>query len=63
MQVETEKITILRVDDNATNLLALETILEAPDRNLVKASSGDEAPSRSATPISAETCTVRPGRW
>src|SRR3954469_13309741 len=31
------------VDDNATNLLALETILEAPDRNLVKASSGDEA--------------------
>jgi signal transduction histidine kinase/DNA-binding response OmpR family regulator len=43
VQVETEKINILMVDDNATNLLALETILEAPDRNLVKASSGDEA--------------------
>ncbi|MFL6229066.1 MAG: response regulator [Pyrinomonadaceae bacterium] len=43
MQAETEKINILMVDDNATNLLALETILQAPDRNLVKASSGDEA--------------------
>jgi signal transduction histidine kinase/response regulator RpfG family c-di-GMP phosphodiesterase len=43
VQVENEKINILMVDDNATNLLALETILEAPDRNLVKASSGDEA--------------------
>jgi signal transduction histidine kinase/response regulator RpfG family c-di-GMP phosphodiesterase len=43
VQVETDKINILMVDDNATNLLALETILEAPDRNLVKASSGDEA--------------------
>jgi signal transduction histidine kinase/DNA-binding response OmpR family regulator len=43
MQVETEKINILMVDDNAANLLALETILEAPDRNLVKAASGDEA--------------------
>ncbi|HYY55893.1 MAG TPA: response regulator [Pyrinomonadaceae bacterium] len=40
---ETEKINILMVDDNATNLLALETILQGPDRNLVKASSGDEA--------------------
>ena len=43
MQDETEKINILMVDDNPTNLLALETILEGPDRNLVKATSGDEA--------------------
>jgi signal transduction histidine kinase/DNA-binding response OmpR family regulator len=43
MQAETEKINILMVDDNASNLLALETILQAPDRNLVKATSGDEA--------------------
>ncbi len=43
MQDETEKINILMVDDNPTNLLALETILEGPDRNLVRASSGDEA--------------------
>jgi signal transduction histidine kinase/DNA-binding response OmpR family regulator len=43
MQAETEKINILMVDDNLTNLLALETILEGPDRNLVRASSGDEA--------------------
>jgi signal transduction histidine kinase/DNA-binding response OmpR family regulator len=43
MQDETEKINILMVDDNPTNLLALETILQGPDRNLVKATSGDEA--------------------
>jgi signal transduction histidine kinase/DNA-binding response OmpR family regulator len=43
MQDEAEKINILMVDDSPTNLLALETILEGPDRNLVKASSGDEA--------------------
>ncbi|MBA2734656.1 MAG: response regulator [Acidobacteria bacterium] len=43
MQDETEKINILMVDDNVTNLLALETILEGPDRNLVRATSGDEA--------------------
>jgi signal transduction histidine kinase/DNA-binding response OmpR family regulator len=43
MQDETEKINILMVDDNPTNLLALETILEGPDRNLVRATSGDEA--------------------
>ncbi|HVG35316.1 MAG TPA: response regulator [Pyrinomonadaceae bacterium] len=40
---ETEKINILMVDDNPTNLLALETILQGPDRNLVQATSGDEA--------------------
>ncbi|HEV2914802.1 MAG TPA: response regulator [Pyrinomonadaceae bacterium] len=43
MQDESEKINILMVDDNLTNLLALETILQGPDRNLVRASSGDEA--------------------
>jgi signal transduction histidine kinase/response regulator RpfG family c-di-GMP phosphodiesterase len=43
MQDESEKINILMVDDSPTNLLALESILEGPDRNLVKATSGDEA--------------------
>ncbi|MGH9968729.1 MAG: ATP-binding response regulator [Pyrinomonadaceae bacterium] len=38
-----ERINILIVDDSATNLLALESILQAPDRNLVSASSGDDA--------------------
>ncbi|HEX8141224.1 MAG TPA: response regulator [Pyrinomonadaceae bacterium] len=43
MQDEKEKINILMVDDSPTNLLALETILQGPDRNLVRATSGDEA--------------------
>ena len=38
-----ERINILMVDDSATNLLALESILRAPDRNLVRASSGEDA--------------------
>ncbi|MGH9872622.1 MAG: response regulator [Pyrinomonadaceae bacterium] len=38
-----EQINILMVDDSPTNLLALESILQAPDRNLVSASSGDDA--------------------
>ncbi|MCA1613009.1 MAG: response regulator, partial [Acidobacteria bacterium] len=43
MEAETDKINILIVDDNPTNLLALDAILQAPDRNLVQAASGDEA--------------------
>ena len=31
------------VDDSPTNLLALESILRAPDRNLIRASSGEDA--------------------
>jgi signal transduction histidine kinase/DNA-binding response OmpR family regulator len=38
-----ERINILMVDDSPTNLLALESILHAPDRNLVSATSGDDA--------------------
>ncbi len=38
-----ERINILMVDDSPTNLLALESILHAPDRNLVSAASGDDA--------------------
>src|SRR5256885_11113819 len=38
-----ERINILMVDDSATNLLALESILRAPDRNLIRASSGEDA--------------------
>lgn len=36
-------INILMVDDSPTNLLALQSILGAPDRNLVSAASGDDA--------------------
>ncbi|MGH9956218.1 MAG: response regulator, partial [Pyrinomonadaceae bacterium] len=41
--VSEEPINILMVDDSATNLLALESILHAPDINLVSASSGYDA--------------------
>jgi signal transduction histidine kinase/DNA-binding response OmpR family regulator len=38
-----EQINILMVDDSPTNLLALQSILSSPDRNLVSAASGDDA--------------------
>src|SRR5437899_8570921 len=38
-----EKINILLVDDSPTNLLALESILRAPDRNLIRACCGEDA--------------------
>jgi signal transduction histidine kinase len=41
--MQTEKFNILIVDDHPENLLALESILENPDLNILKASSGNEA--------------------
>jgi signal transduction histidine kinase/DNA-binding response OmpR family regulator len=38
-----EPINILMVDDSPPHLLALESILRAPGRNLIRASSGEEA--------------------
>src|SRR5919201_3410401 len=38
-----DRINILIVDDSPRNLLALESILRAPDRNLVRASCGEDA--------------------
>lgn len=43
MHTEEQLVKILAVDDNANNLLALEAILESPDRRIVRASSGVEA--------------------
>src|SRR5881392_964735 len=41
--ISEEKINILLVDDSPTNLLALESILRDPARNLIRASCGEEA--------------------
>ncbi len=38
-----DRINILMVDDSPTNLLALEAILRAPDRHLIRAGSGEDA--------------------
>ncbi|MCP4689066.1 MAG: response regulator [Desulfobacterales bacterium] len=38
-----EKQNILIVDDRPENLMALETLLESPDLNIIKAASGNEA--------------------
>jgi signal transduction histidine kinase/DNA-binding response OmpR family regulator len=38
-----ERVNILMVDDSPTNLLALESILRGPDRNLIPISSGKDA--------------------
>jgi len=43
MRSNPPEVNILMVDDNESNLFALETILQADDRNLVRAASGDEA--------------------
>lgn len=43
MTEDLDRINILLVDDRPENLLALETLLESPDRRLVKATSGNEA--------------------
>ena len=40
---EGDRINILMVDDSPTNLLALESVLRAPDRNLIRAGSGEDA--------------------
>lgn len=39
----TGKIKILLVDDKPQNLIALEALLQAPDRNIIQATSGNEA--------------------
>src|SRR5215472_2634797 len=38
-----ERVNILLVDDSPSNLLALESILRGPDRNLIPISSGRDA--------------------
>ena len=43
IMVNNSKFDILIVDDHPENLLALESILEGPDLNILKASSGNEA--------------------
>ena len=38
-----EKVNLLLVDDRSENLLSLESILESPELNFFKATSGEEA--------------------
>src|SRR5919107_3611500 len=43
MRDDNEMVNILIVDDSPANLLAMESLLQGEERNIVKASSGDEA--------------------
>ncbi len=40
---DTEKIKILLVDDKPQNLIALEALLQSPDRNIIQTTSGNRA--------------------
>ncbi|ETR72555.1 MAG: Multi-sensor hybrid histidine kinase [Candidatus Magnetoglobus multicellularis str. Araruama] len=43
MQIHTNAISILLVDDRPENLLSLENLIKSPDLNIIKCTSGNEA--------------------